>query len=148
EPWCSAFLGYTSGEHAPGRQEGAAGLVAAHHLLLAHGMATEALRATGTQAQLGVTLNFTVADPADPDSQADRDAARRIDGLNNRLFLDPVLRGEYPVDVLADTRELRWQGRRWQEVILDGDPARIGQPIDVLGVNYYQGDAVSAVRDP
>src|SRR5690606_36673407 len=65
-----------------------------------------------------------------------------------RLFLDPVLRGEYPVDVLADTRELRWQGRRWQEVILDGDPARIGQPIDVLGVNYYQGDAVSAVRDP
>lgn len=148
EPWCSAFLGYTSGEHAPGRQEGAAGLVAAHHLLLAHGMATEALRSTGTQAQLGVTLNFTVADPADPDSQADRDAARRIDGLNNRLFLDPVLRGEYPVDVLADTRELRWQGRRWQEVILDGDPARIGQPIDVLGVNYYQGDAVSAVRDP
>ena len=29
EPWCSAFLGYTAGHHAPGRQEGAAGLVAA-----------------------------------------------------------------------------------------------------------------------
>ena len=66
EPWCSAFLGYTSGRHAPGRQEGAAGLRAAHHLLLAHGLATTELRARGAET-LGVTLNFTVADPADPD---------------------------------------------------------------------------------
>ena len=43
EPWCSAFLGYTSGDHAPGRQEGAAGLVAAHHLLLGHGLVLDAL---------------------------------------------------------------------------------------------------------
>ena len=145
EPWCSAFLGYTSGEHAPGRQEGAAGLVAAHHLLLAHGLGVEALREVVPRSQIGVTLNFTVADPADPDSAADRDAARRVEGLHNRLFLDPVLRGEYPEDVLADTADLTWQGRPWHDVVLDGDLARICQPIDVLGVNYYQGAAVSAV---
>ncbi|WP_110239608.1 glycoside hydrolase family 1 protein [Nocardioides gilvus] len=148
EPWCSAFLGYTSGEHAPGRQEGAAGLVATHHLLLAHGLATQALREVAPAATLGVTLNCTVADAADPSSAADRDAARRIDALHNRLFLDPVLRGEYPADLLADTADLTWAGRPWHDVVLEHDLAQIHQPIDVLGVNYYQGDAVSAVPGP
>lgn len=110
--------------------------------MLAHGDATAALRATGTQSDLGITLNFTVADPADPASPADVDAARRIDGLHNRLFADPVLRGTYPEDVLRDTESLTFAGAGWQEAIHDGDLARIHQPIDVLGVNYYQGDAV------
>lgn len=96
EPWCSAFLGYTGGQHAPGRQEGAAGLVAAHHLLLGHGLAVAALRDQGTHADLGISLNPTVADPHDPTDPADIDAARRIDGLHNRVFLDPLLRRRYP----------------------------------------------------
>ena len=144
EPWCSAFLGYTGGQHAPGRQEGAAGLVAAHHLLLAHGLAVEALRAQDTAASLGITLNFTVADPHDADDPSDIDAARRIDGLHNRLFLDPLLRGRYPDDVLEDTRHLEYAGRPWHDVVRDEDLALISAPIDVLGVNYYHGDAVSA----
>jgi len=148
EPWCSAFLGYTGGQHAPGRQEGAAGLVAAHHLLLGHGLAVAALRDQGAEADLGVTLNFTVADPHDPADPADRDAARRIDGLHNRLFLDPVLRRRYPADVLEDTGDLTFAGRPWLEVVREGDLALIGAPIDVLGVNYYHGDAVSARPQP
>ena len=76
--------------------EGAAGLVAAHHLLLGHGMVVQALREQGATADLGITLNFTVADPHDADDPADRDAARRVDGLHNRLFLDAVLRGQLP----------------------------------------------------
>jgi beta-glucosidase len=141
EPWCSAFLGYTSGRHAPGRQEGAAGLRAAHHLLLAHGLATTELRARGADT-LGVTLNFTVADPADPADPADVDAARRVDALHNRMFLEPIRRGEYPADLLADTEHLGWT-----DVVRDGDLAAIAAPIDVLGVNYYHGDAVSARPD-
>ncbi len=141
EPWCSAFLGYTSGRHAPGRQEGAAGLRAAHHLLLAHGLATTELRARGAET-LGPTLNFTVADPADPDDPADVDAARRVDGFHNRLFLDPIRNGAYPADLIADTEELGWL-----DVVRDGDLAAIAAPIDVLGVNYYHGDAVSATPD-
>jgi beta-glucosidase len=124
EPWCSAFLGYTSGRHAPGRQEGAAGL-----------------RARGADT-LGVTLNFTVADPADPADPADVDAARRVDALHNRMFLEPIRRGEYPADLLADTEHLGWT-----DVVRDGDLAAIAAPIDVLGVNYYHGDAVSARPD-
>jgi beta-glucosidase len=143
EPWCSAFLGYTGGQHAPGRQEGAAGLVAAHHLLLAHGLAVAALREQGARADLGITLNFTVADPHDPDDPADVDAARRIDGLHNRLFLDPLLRGSYPADVVEDTADLTFAGRPWLDVVREGDLSLIGAPIDALGVNYYHGDAVS-----
>ncbi|HSV37451.1 MAG TPA: GH1 family beta-glucosidase [Nocardioidaceae bacterium] len=148
EPWCSAFLGYTAGQHAPGRQEGAAGLVAAHHLLLGHGLAVSALRDQGTRAELGLTLNFTVADPHDPTDPVDRDAARRIDGLHNRFFLDPLLRGRYPADVLEDTAGLEFAGRPWSEVVRDGDLDLIGTPIDVLGVNYYHGDAVSGRPHP
>jgi len=143
EPFCSAFLGYTGGQHAPGRQEGAAGLVAAHHLLLGHGLVVEELRRRGSSADLGLTLNFTVADPFDPADPVDVDAARRIDALHNRLFLDAVLRGRYPTDLLADTARLSWQGRPWHEVVNDGDLEVISQPLDLLGVNYYKGDAVS-----
>ncbi|GAA1476951.1 GH1 family beta-glucosidase [Nocardioides aestuarii] len=142
EPWCSAFLGYTAGVHAPGRQEGAAGLRAAHHLMLAHGAAATELRARGAES-VGITLNLTVADPADPASDADVDAARRVDSQHNRLFLDPVLRGSYPSDLLADTEHLGWT-----EVVRDGDLEVISAPIDVLGVNYYHGDAVSGRPDP
>lgn len=143
EPWCSAFLGYTGGQHAPGRQEGVAGLVAAHHLLLGHGLVVDELRRRGTTADLGITLNLTVADPHDPGDELDRDAARRVDGLQNRVFLDPILRGAYPADLLDDTAGLHWRGRPWHDVVGDGDLALVSQPLDLLGVNYYRGDNVS-----
>ncbi len=143
EPWCSAFLGYTGGQHAPGRQEGVAGLVAAHHLLLGHGLVVDALRSQGADNELGITLNFTVADPHDPADEADVDAARRIDALHNRVFLDPVLRGAYPADLLADTAHLPWHGSAWTDVVRDGDLELISTPLDALGVNYYKGDSVS-----
>ena len=89
EPWCSAFLGYLSGEHAPGEQNPQRALDAAHHLLLGHGLATQRLRSLDASLDLGITLNMTVADPVDPHDPADLDAARRIDAQHNRLFLDP-----------------------------------------------------------
>ena len=59
EPWCSAFLGYVGGAHAPGVQDPAAGLAAMHHLLLGHGLAVQALRAADPKLRLGLTLNLT-----------------------------------------------------------------------------------------
>ncbi|CAN5369428.1 GH1 family beta-glucosidase [soil metagenome] len=143
EPWCSAFLGYTGGNHAPGRQEGVAGLVAAHHLMLGHGLVVDELRRRASTAELGITLNLTVADPADPTDPLDVDAARRIDALHNRVFLDPILRGSYPADLLDDTHALHWQGAPWYDVVAPGDLDLISRPLDVLGVNYYKGDCVS-----
>ena len=138
EPWCSSFLSYTAGAHAPGRQDVAAGLAAGHHLLLAHGLAVQALRERDPELELGITLNLTVAKPVDPARPGDVDAARRIDGQFNRFFLDPIFRGEYADDLRQDVGHLGLD-----EVVLDGDLAVISTPIDALGVNYYHGEAVS-----
>jgi beta-glucosidase len=138
EPWCSAFLGYGAGLHAPGRTDHAAALTAAHHLLLAHGRAVEVLRATSPGSEIAIALNAGAVRPYSG-AQEDVDAARRIDGLLNRLFFDPVLRGAYPADVQADTaRVTDWS------FVRDGDLEVISEPIDALGVNYYQPDLVGA----
>ena len=139
EPWCSSFLGYASGVHAPGQHVGARSAQAAHHLLLGHGLGLEAIRATQPEARVGTTLNLYAVQPAS-DSEADRDAARRIDGLSNRFFLDPVLRGAYPEDVLDDLGQASW----FAEHAPADDLRRISAPIDFLGINYYSRHTVAA----
>ncbi len=139
EPWCSAFLGYASGVHAPGRREPAAAIRAAHHLMLGHGLAVPVLRDAG--AKVGVTVNLYGFFPATT-SAGDADAVRRIDGLQNRLFLDPLLRGEYPADVVADLAEVTGFDH-----VLDGDLATISAPLDLLGVNYYSRTTVTVEPD-
>jgi beta-glucosidase len=132
EPWCAAFLGYAAGEHAPGATDPGLALRAAHHLLLAHGLGVQALRAAlPASAQVSVTLNFAQVRGVDP-SAATADAVRRVDGLANRLFVEPILRGRYPADVLTDTGRLT----DWS-FVRPGDLATIATPIDLLGVNYY-----------
>jgi beta-glucosidase len=140
EPWCSAFLGYTSGVHAPGRRERASGVRATHHLLLGHGLATQAIRARDADASVGITLNLYAVSTV-TDSAADRDAARRIDGLQNRFFLDPVLCGRYPADVVADLKDVTDFGH-----VRDGDLATIATPLSMLGVNYYTRYVVTAAE--
>ncbi|HEX7747042.1 MAG TPA: GH1 family beta-glucosidase [Micromonosporaceae bacterium] len=131
EPWCSAFLGYGSGVHAPGRQDARAAVRAAHHLMLGHGLALQAMRAAAPGHQLGVTLNLYPVSPRSAGPN-DADAARRIDGLANRLFLDPILRGSYPADVLHDLQPVTDFGH-----VRSGDLAVISTPLSMLGVNYY-----------
>ncbi|GAB2689981.1 GH1 family beta-glucosidase [Thalassiella azotivora] len=138
EPWCSAYLGYGSGVHAPGRTDHAATLAAVHHLNLAHGLGAQAVRAAAPTAQVGLTLNLAWVRPAS-DSAADAAAAERIDGLQNRVWLDPVLRGSYPADVLRATESVTDWG-----FVRDGDLEAIHQPLDVLGVNYYSPTVVRA----
>lgn len=138
EPWCSAFLGYASGHHAPGRQDRAAAVRAAHHLLLAHGLAVQAMRSARDDLRYGITLNLYPTFAA-TSSAADQEAARRVDGICNRIFLDPILRSRYPEDVLADLEPIAGLAH-----IEDGDDKQIGQPLDLLGVNYYSRHVVRA----
>ncbi|WP_458242965.1 GH1 family beta-glucosidase [Streptomyces sp. MAI_2237] len=139
EPWCSAFLGYGSGVHAPGRTDPVAALRAAHHLNLAHGKAVQALRAElPGDAQTSITLNIHHV-RALTDRPEDVDAARRIDALANRVFTGPQLLGAYPEDLIADTSRLT----DWS-FVEDGDLSAIQQPLDFLGVNYYSPTLVSA----
>jgi beta-glucosidase len=138
EPWCSAFLGYGTGGHAPGRRGHVGALTATHHLLLAHGLGVAALRAAGVTGQVSVALNAGAVRPLTP-APADADAARRIDGLLNRIFFDPILRGVYPSDTIEDTKDLT----DWH-FVRPSDLATISAPIDAVCVNYYQPDLVSA----
>src|SRR4051812_13088385 len=131
EPWCSAYLGYASGVHAPGRTEPAGALAAVHHLNLAHGLAGRVVRELAPAAELSITLNLHVIRPAS-DSADDQDAVRRIDALANRAFLGPILDGAYPADLVADTTGVT----DWA-FVQNGDEDLIKVPLDVLGVNYY-----------
>jgi beta-glucosidase len=131
EPWCAAYLGYGNGKHAPGITDGATWLSAAHHLLLGHGKAVSALRAKGCRDGLGITLNLSAVHPASDDPR-DVAAARRCDGHENRLFLDPLFRGSYPDDVVSRYAQVT----DWS-FVRDGDISTIAAPLDLLGVNYY-----------
>lgn len=130
EPWCSAYLGYGSGSHAPGRTDDVAALTAVHHLNLAHGLAVPEIRRGVTNgADVSVTLNFHVARG---DFETSPEAIRRVDALANRSFTGPMLHGAYPADLLDDTAEVT----DWS-FVKAGDLEKIHQPLDFLGVNYY-----------
>jgi len=142
EPWCSAFLGYGSGVHAPGRTDAEASLRAAHHLNLAHGLGTSALRAAmPARNSVAVSLNSSVVRPLTQDP-ADLAAVQRIDDLANGIFHGPILHGAYPRTLLAATASVT----DWSYV-LDGDLALIKQPLDALGLNYYTPTLVAAAPE-
>jgi beta-glucosidase len=142
EPWVTSILGYAYGVKAPGIRDWPTALRAAHHSLLAHGMAVEAFRETGRDGEIGITLDLTVAIPA-TDSETDRDAAGRLDGHHNRWFLDPIFRASYPEDMVTF-----YEGRFGPlDAILDGDLKTIAQPLDFLGINFYRPNWASAVAD-
>jgi beta-glucosidase len=131
EPWCTAFLGYMFGVHAPGVRDEKAAFRAAHHTHLAHGRAMQVLRAEVPNALAGTTLNVVPHEPATDDPR-DVQMAHIADGLQNRWFLDPVFKGCYPSDVAA---HLTSRG------VLDGidlDAVSLAaQPADFVGLNYY-----------
>ena len=137
EPWCSAYLGYGTGEHAPGSRKLQSAYTAAHHLLLAHGLALPRLRAhTYLQAQLGITLNLTPVYAANDHPETLR-AVDRADKMSNRWFLDPIFRGKYPEGLFADAGVA-------SPPIQDGDLDIIATPIDLLGVNNYSRSLIRA----
>ncbi|MGI5404200.1 GH1 family beta-glucosidase [Streptomyces sp. CA-135486] len=139
EPWCAAFLGYGSGVHAPGRTSASASLRAAHHFNLAHGWAAQLLHAALPSAsEVSLTLNLHAVRPL-TNSEADVDAARRIDAVGNRIFLEPVFHGRLPEDLVRDTAAVT----DWS-FVRDGDLDAISTPIDSLGINYYSPTVVGA----
>jgi beta-glucosidase len=127
EPFCSAYLGYEVGVHAPGIKSQQAGRQAAHHLLLAHGLAMQVLRKNCPDTEAGIVLNFS---PTYPLTADDKKAAKLADQYHNQWYIKAVLEGTYPslFDELAD---------EVKPTILAGDMAIISQAVDFIGVNYY-----------
>ena len=139
EPWVYAWIGHSWGQHAPGRTSEADATAVAHHLLLSHGWATQAIRSASPDAQVGISLNLAHSYPAS-DSPEDEAAAWEIDGGGNRWFLDPIFRGSYPADLLERNALVA-------PVLQDGDLEAIAAPIDFLGVNNYFRFVVGATPD-
>lgn len=129
EPFCSAYLSYEAGIHAPGHKNRREGRQAAHHLLLAHGLAMPVLRKNAPNAQHGIVLNFSPCHPAS-NSIEDESAANLAHVYHNLWYLHPLLTREYPSLLSKLAAED-------QPTIESGDMDIIAQPLDFLGVNYY-----------
>ncbi|MEV4410731.1 GH1 family beta-glucosidase [Catellatospora sp. NPDC049609] len=133
EPKTVVQNGYLSGTHAPGHQDPAAAYVVAHHQLLGHGLAVQAMRPhLSAQTRIGPALNLHPCYPADDSAEAQRRTVLH-DGYENRLYLDPILKGAYPQDVLDDVATFS----PMQDYIKDGDLDVIGSPVELLAVQYY-----------
>ncbi|PWW56904.1 GH1 family beta-glucosidase [Actinokineospora spheciospongiae] len=132
EPVVVTMFGYALGQHAPGRELGFEALPTAHHQLLGHGLAVQALRAAGC-SNIGIASNHSPVWAAS-DAEEDVAAADTYSTLVNWLFADPVLRGRYPAPELA--------------ALMPGpvveDLKVISTPLDWFGINYYQPALVGA----
>jgi beta-glucosidase len=138
EPFCAAFHGHLSGEHAPGIQDEAVALRAALVQLHAHGEAARAMRVLDPDVRLGLAMNLSDLEAAS-DSAEDQRALRDADLVENRLFLEPVLRGRLPDDA-AD-----YFGAEVLARAVDGiDVAGVAAAVDFIGINYYEHNVVRA----
>ena len=135
EPWCQAFLGHATGHHAPGRCDMTAAYQVVHHLLLSHGLTVQTFRASRAVGQIGIALNpqWYIAATDDP---ADQAARERVWTNAVDLFLQPIVHGTYPRSLMD------WIGPHGP-VIRSGDLETIRQPIDYLGVNYYNAERIA-----
>jgi len=130
EPNVVTFLGHAVGQHAPGLELGMQALPVAHHLLLGHGLAVQALRAAAAQ-RVGSANNHSPVWAAS-EEPADVAAAAVWDDVWNRLFADPILLGRYPerfAGLLPAT---------------DADLRTIAEPLDFYGLNYYNPVQIGA----
>jgi beta-glucosidase len=137
EPWCTAHLGHHNGQFAPGLKDPQAAVQVAHHLLLSHGLALQAMRAAGVKAPLGIVLNQSPAMPA-TDRATDLALAERESALFVRWFMDPIFLKRYPTA----------SGVHLYPQIRENDFDAIAQPLDFLGINYYTRIWVSSEEPP
>jgi beta-glucosidase len=136
EPWCTAYLSHDIGLHAPGLKDPALATQVAHHTLLAHGMALQAIRANTPRpadTQAGITLNFEQNMPAS-NKAADKRAADTDKNWLHDTFVPPVFTGSY---------DPRWPMPR---DVRAGDMALISQRNDFLGINHYTVRRVKDVK--
>jgi len=139
EPFCTSWLGYGYGVHAPGRTSAADAIAAAHHVLLSHGWAVDVLRRICARAEVGIVLDSWPVHPF-TDDPADARVARLQDGTRNRWFFDPVFRGEYPPDILEHFGRI-------VPPVLEGDLADVSVPLDFVGMNNYSRTLVRSGPD-
>ena len=135
EPAVVAWLGYGTGVHAPGLQDYALAVRAAHHLLLSHGQAVPVIRGNSRDAEVGIALDIWWRGAAS-NSRADLDLVRQEDGTLVRWFIDPLYGRDYPADKVADFTKMG-AFPNGLDFVQAGDMKVIATPTDFIGLNYY-----------
>ena len=135
EPFAFTEVGYLEGKHAPGRSSIIDFLRASHTVNLAQGAGFHALKADRPSARVGTAFSMSACEPA-TDSEQDRLAAERCHAMTNLWFLEPALKGRYPVALsfLPETA----MGIR------SGDLDKMRAPLDFIGINVYYRTIASA----
>ena len=137
EPWCSAFLGHDRAVFAPGGRNRSDALVAAHHLMLAHGLAVQAWRGIQPATAMGIVLNPELCDPAS-DRKEDQSAAQMAEMERNDCFLNPLHGRDWPAPLLQQMNTAALAMRQ------PGDLAICAQALDFIGLNYYTRSIATA----
>lgn len=132
EPFCTAFPGNYEGRHAPGYKDFSIAVRVSYYLYVAHGLVVKHFRDSGMEGEIGIALNLMFRYPY-ADTAEDIAAAKRADGYQNRWFIDPLIKGSYPQDMVD------WY--RSKGVVLPEFKAEdlklMSQPLDFIGLNYY-----------
>ena len=138
EPWCVAWLGHGLGVHAPGISDRPTAFKVAHHTVIAHATAVNAMRAVRSDLKIGPVLNqanYPADDPTDP---VQAHASAILDAVQNRWWMDAIFYGKYP-QILVDEF-----GEEFLDAILPGDMELAQTKNDWLGINYYFDTRVGA----
>ena len=145
EPAVVAWMGYSTGQHAPGLTNYGLGVRAAHHLLLSHGQAVPVIRNNSANAEVGITLDISWRVPAS-NSRADCELVGEDDGRWFRWFADPLYGRGYPSDKIKDFTKIGALPNGL-DFVQDGDLETIATPTDFMGLNYYSRNIYRA-NDP
>ncbi len=141
EPWCTSWLGYMSGVHAPGVKDLKSAIAASHHTALANADATRAIKSLVPRAKTGMALNMTNYRVDDTSNQELMTLAGLMDSHINRWWLDASIHGQYPEN-LVET-----YGEDLQSVVLDGDMKRVKVANEFVGVNFYSDSFISTPKE-
>lgn len=141
ELYYESWMGYCEGSFPPGWRDSDRAVAALHHMLLAHGFGVEAVRSLAPNSQVGLVTGYAPVVAA-TDDPLDVEAARATHIHANSAVLDPVLRGSYPEEYATHPS----RKTALEQVVHEGDLAKIGQSVDFIGLNYYFQRHVAAIE--
>jgi beta-glucosidase len=129
EPASYTTLGYLLGIHAPGKRGLHRFLKATHHTVLCHGIAGRIIRKNVPNAKIGSTFSCGVIDGW-KDKTSNIRAAKRLDVLINRLFIEPILGLGYPSTDLHVLKKI-------EKYMQPEDATNMAFDFDFIGLQNY-----------
>ncbi len=134
EPSAFTGAGYFLGLHAPGKTGLKNFLAAAHHAVLSIIAAAKLIKQLKADALVGCTFSCSYIEPL---SSKPRDiaAAKRVDALLNRMFIEPVCGLGYPVDDIPALKNIT-------KYFLPGDEENLSFDFDFIGLQCYTREIV------